>query len=180
MAERPAVRSVDPVLSYQFAIEVSEEPLTQAGFAIPIKGYFSEVSGLDVEWETVEYKTTTAMGWPYSNFVPLRPTYRPITLRRGITSNEGFWLWHQLLALGAKPLLTAYVLITMFDRSYQPMVQWSVERAWPSRISGPQIRADTSDIGIEELTLTHSGVVRMYLTQEMRRLDSDLQGRLPS
>lgn len=174
-----AARSVDPVLSYQFSVEVTEDPFGLLGFKIPIKGYFTEISGLDVEWETVEYKTTNPLGLPHSNFVPMRPVYHPITLRRGVTDSEAFWLWHQLLALGAKPLLRPYVMITMFDRSYEPLVQWSVERAWPSKLSGPQIRADSSDIVIEELTLTHGGIHRMYLSPAMMVLDVAIQALLP-
>lgn len=174
-----SARSVDPVLSYQFAVEVTEDPFGLLGFKIPIKGYFSEISGIDVEWETVEYKTTNFLGLPHSNFLPLRPVYHPITLRRGVTSSEGFWLWHQLLALGAKPILKPYVMITMFDRSYEPMVQWSVERAWPSKVSGPQIRSDSSDIVIEELTLTHGGIHRMYLNPAFMALDVAVQLLLP-
>ncbi len=174
-----SVRSVDPALSYQFAVEITEDPFGLLGFKIPITGYFSEISGLNVEWETAEYKTVNILGLAHSNFVPMRPVYGPITLRRGITTGEGFWLWHQLLALGAKPLLRPYVMITMFDRSYEPMVQWSVERAWPSKVSGPDIRSDSSDIGIEELTLVHGGIHRMYLNPLFMAVDVAMQLLLP-
>ena len=50
-----SARSVDPVLSYQFAVEVTEDPFGILGFKIPITGYFNEISGIDVEWETAEY-----------------------------------------------------------------------------------------------------------------------------
>jgi phage tail-like protein len=174
-----SARSVDPALSYQFAVEFTEDPFGVLGFKIPITGYFSEISGLNVEWETAEYKTVNFLGLPHSNFVPMRPVYGPITLRRGITSGEAFWLWHQLLALGAKPFLRTYVMITMFDRSYEPMIQWSVERAWPSKVSGPEIRADSSDIGIEELTLVHGGIHRSYMNPMFMALDVAMQLLLP-
>jgi phage tail-like protein len=176
---RPRSRDVDPVLSYQFSVELTEDPFGLLGFKIPITGYFSEISGLDVEWETAEYKSTNVLGLPHSNFVPMRPVYQPIVLKRGITDSEAFWLWHQLLALGAKPLLKCYVMITMYNRSYEPIVQWSVERAWPSKISGPQIRADSSDIVIEEMTLTHGGIQRMYLTPDLMGLSVVMQMMLP-
>ena len=182
MAEGPRQaksRSVDPVLQYQFSVELTEDPFGILGFKIPIKGYFSEISGLEVEWETAEYKSTNILGLPHSNFVPMRPVYKPITLKRGITDSEGFWLWHQLLALGAKPLLKCYVMITMYNRSYQPIVQWSVERAWPSKISGPTISSDSSDFAIEEMTLTHGGVMRMYLTPFFMGIDIAMQLLLP-
>ena len=172
-------RDVDPILSYQFSVELTEDPFGILGFKIPIKGYFTEVTGLDVEWETAEYKSTNILGFPHSNHVPMRPVYHTITLRRGITDSEGFWLWHQLIALGAKPLLKAYVMITMYNRSYEPIAMWSVERAWPSKITGPQVKSDSSDITIEELTLTHGGVMRMYMNPLFMGLDIMLQLLLP-
>jgi phage tail-like protein len=176
---RARSRDVDPVLAYQFSVELTEDPFGLLGFKIPITGYFSEINGLDVEYETAEYKSTNILGLPHSNFVPMRPVYHPITLRRGITDSEGFWLWHQLLVLGAKPLLKCYVMITMYNRSYEPIVQWSVERAWPSKISGPQIRADSSDFVIEEMTLTHGGVMRMYMNPLFMGIDIAMQLLLP-
>lgn len=174
-----SARAVDPVLGYQFAVEISYDPFGIIPPLIPIKGYFSEVSGLEVEWETAEYKSTNLLGLPHSNFVPLRPVYSPITLRRGITDSEGFWLWHQLLALGTKPLLKTYVTITMFNRSYEPLLLWSVERAWPSKVAGPQLRSDSSDIMIEELTLTHGGIARMPVDPLGRAFATGLQMMLP-
>jgi phage tail-like protein len=172
-------RASDPVLSYQFSVEVTEDPFGILGFKIPIKGFFSEVSGLDVEWQSAEYKTTNLLGLPHSNFVPMRPVYSTITLKRGITSNEGFWLWHQLIALGLKPLLKAYVTITMYDRSYEPIAAWSVERAWPSKVTGPRVDSSSSDIGLEELTLVHGGVMRTYYSPELMVLNTALQLLLP-
>ena len=172
-------RSSDPILSFQFSVELTEDPFGLLGFKIPIKGYFTEINGLDVEWETAEYKSTNILGLPHSNFVPLRPVYNPITLKRGITDSEGFWLWHQLLALGAKPLLKSYVMITMYNRRYEPIAMWSVERAWPSKISGPQIRSDSNDIVIEEMTLTHGGIMRMYMNPLFAGVDIAMQLLLP-
>jgi phage tail-like protein len=172
-------RDADPILAYQFSVELTEDPFGLLGFKIPITGYFTEISGLDVEWQTAEYKSTNLLGLPHSNFVPMRPVYQPITLKRGITDSEGFWLWHQLLALGAKPLLKCYVMITMYNRAYEPIALWSVERAWPSKITGPQIRSDSSDFVIEEMTLMHGGVMRMYTNPIFMGLDVAMQLMLP-
>jgi phage tail-like protein len=172
-------RESDPALSFQFSLELTHDPFGLIGFMIPIKGYFTEVSGLDVEWETAEFKSTNVIGWPQSNMVPMRPVYKPITLKRGITSDEGFWLWHQLMFLGAKPLLRTYVTITMYDRAYKEMAMWSVENAWPSKITGPQIRSDSSDFVIEEMTLVHTGIYRSYLSPEFMLLDVAIQMLVP-
>jgi len=174
----PATR-VDPLLSYQFSVEVSEDPFGAFGFKIPIKGFFMEVGGLDVEWETTEYKTTNILGMTSSNMVPMRPVYSPITLKRGITDSGTFWLWHELLSLGAKPLLKAYVTITMYNRNYVPLAMWSVEDAWPSKITGPQIRAESSDFVIEEMTLTHGGIIRLATDPAMAALEMAIRMLIP-
>jgi len=93
-------RKHDPALSYQFSVEVSQDPFGLLGFIIPIHGYFTEITGLDVEYETTEYKSTNILGLPATNKVPMRPVYNPVTLKRGVTDSEAFWLWHQLLVLG--------------------------------------------------------------------------------
>ncbi len=155
------------------------DPFGIVPFIIPMRSYFTEVNGLDVEWETAEYKTTNVLGLPHSNHVPMRPVYHPITLKRGITDREGFWLWHQLLALGAKPLMKTYVTITLYDRNYEPVAEWSVERAWPSKISGPQMRSDSSDVLIEEMTMTHGGVMRTYMNPLFAGVNIVAQMMLP-
>src|SRR3954462_13108268 len=110
-----AARHNDPILAYQFSVSVNYDPFGFIPFLIPIHGYFTEVSGLDVEYETAEYKSTNILGLPATNHVPMRPVYNPITLKRGITDSEAFWLWHHLRALAAKPLLKTYVSISMYD-----------------------------------------------------------------
>jgi phage tail-like protein len=173
-------RNVDPVLSYQFGIEFAYDPFGLIPFfTMPLTGYFTEVSGLAVEWETIEYKTTNIIGLPRSNFVRGRPRYSPITLKRGVTSGMSFWMWHMLIALGAKPMFKPYVMITMYDRSYNAIVQWSVEEAWPIKVTGPDIRSDSSEVAIEELTLQHSGVTRMPTDPVENALMVGLQLLLP-
>jgi phage tail-like protein len=174
-----SARSVDPALAFQFSVDFNADPFYAIPFIVPLRSYFTEVSGLDVEWEMAEYKTTNVLGLPHSNFVPLRPVYHPITLRRGITNREGFWLWHQILALGAKPLMRTWVTITLYDRSYEEVAVWNVERAWPSKVSGPQLRADSNDVLIEELTLTHGGISRGFVNPIFQAANIAAQMLLP-
>jgi phage tail-like protein len=173
------VRSKDPLLQFQFAVEFNFDPFGLLPPIIPITGYFTEISGLNVEWEVTEYKTTNFLALPHSNHVIGRPVYQPVTLRRGVTGSESFWLWHQLLALGTKPIMKNYVTISMYDRNYKLKAQWSLERAWPTKVSGPEIRADGNDFAIEELTLTHGGIMRMYLEPGMELMNILMQQMLP-
>ncbi|MCB0154579.1 MAG: phage tail protein [Anaerolineae bacterium] len=48
----------------------------------------------------------------------------------------------------------------MFDQSLKPVAQWDFKNAWPSKISGPQPKADGNDISLEDLTIVHEYIVR--------------------
>jgi phage tail-like protein len=181
-AQTPLIRSareVDPMLSFQYSIEFSTDPLGLVPFMLPIEGYFTSISGLGVEFETIDYRTTNWLGHPFLNVVVGRPVYNPITLTRGVTSDTFLWLWQQLIYWGTKPLLKPYAMITLYDRTYKPAVRWSVENVWPTKISGIEIRAESSDVVVEEVTLVHSGIHRMYLSPELQALDLAIQMLLP-
>ncbi|MFN8494546.1 MAG: phage tail protein [Caldilineaceae bacterium] len=142
----------DPLLRYQFTVEVSGNLLTPA----PV--YFSELSGLNVEYNVLEYKTFSQKGIPLIVNVPGRPTYAPITLKRGITSGLSFWTWHQMVYGGEWEKAKADVNIILRNRAYEPVWRWALKNAWPSRISGPQFSTDSTDVILEELTLVYEGI----------------------
>ena len=186
------VRALDPLLGFQFSVQVDQDvgnpllnlalsAITGGGFILPIKGYFTEVSGLQVEYEIAEYKTVAIVGGiPQTRFMPGRPIYSPITLKRGVTDSEWFWFWHQILMLGAKPLFTASVTVTLYDRNYSRAAEWVVQRAWPSKVSGIEVRSDSNDYVIEELTLHHSGIERKFASLDNAALEFLITAVLPS
>ena len=51
-------------VNYQFSIEVSG--------MFNVDGYFQEVSGIQTEYDAIEYKRVSAFGNPKSSFVPGR------------------------------------------------------------------------------------------------------------
>jgi phage tail-like protein len=49
----------------------------------------------------------------------------------------------------------------MYDRTYTTAIAiWHFANAWPSKISGPSMKSDANEIGIEELTIVHEGMYR--------------------
>jgi phage tail-like protein len=38
--------------------------------------------------------------------------------------------------------------------------RWDFVNAWPSKVSGPDIKADGNEFGIEEMTIVHEGMRR--------------------
>ncbi len=139
----------DPYLSFQFKIEVGD-----------LTGYFIEVSGISSENEVVTHQITVD-GRDLVEQIPGRQKHDPIVLKRGITDNLDFWTWRQQVIDGQLSEARQNGTITMYTRDFQEAAKWDFVNGWPSKISGPELKADSNDYGIEELTIVHEGLKRV-------------------
>ncbi len=149
-------RLVDPLVGFQFALDVNG-----------MTGYFTEVSGIGSENAVTTHKVVTPEGKEVTLQIPGRVEWGEITLKRGLTTNIEFWDWRELVVTGDVASARVDCTITMFDREYASAVTWNIINAWPSKISGPQIAADSNDFTIEELTLVHEGLYRDTMTDSI-------------
>jgi phage tail-like protein len=144
-----AVRGIDPLVGFQFALEFND-----------MTGYFTEVSGIGSENAVTTHKVVTTEGKELTLQIPGRIEWGEITLKRGLTTNIQFWDWREMVVMGDIGGARRNCTITMFDREYNPVVTWTINNAWPSKLSGPNIASDSNDFTIEELTLVHEGLYR--------------------
>jgi phage tail-like protein len=140
----------DPFQSFLFNVKI--DGITNA--------YFLEVGGLGSETEVIEHKVVNAKGVEIMRKIPGRLKWGDISLKRGITSNLDFWKWFEAIETGKIDANRRDVIITMFDQSASPVAEWVASKAWVSKISGPNIKSASGEIGVEEMTLVHEGIVR--------------------
>lgn len=144
-----AVREVDPVVGFQFALTIDD-----------VTGYFTEVSGIGSENAVATHKVVTTEAKEVTIQVPGRVEWGEVTLKRGLTDSFEFWNWREMVITGDTEGARRPVTITMFARDYTEIVSWQLTNAWPSKLSGPSIAADSNDFAIEELTIVHEGLTR--------------------
>jgi len=146
----------DPLISFHFGLDVGSF-ITQA--------IFTEVSGLGSESEVTEFKTVTGQGNDHVGYIqkiPGRLKWESITLKRGITSSTmDAWTWRKMVEDGDVVKARSNGTVSMFDDSGKLSAQWTFINGWPSKISGPSIKADSNEVGIEEMTIVHEGIVRV-------------------
>jgi len=140
----------DPLVGFHFAIEISGV----------VTGYFTECSGIGSEQEVIEHKVVTETGQEVVMKIPGRLKWENITLKRGITTNMDIWNWRKQVEDGQVDSARRDGSIIMYDQHLAPAARWDFERAWPVKVSGPQPKADSNDIGVEELTITHEYIKR--------------------
>ena len=141
----------DPLVSFHFMIDVQGE----------ITGYFTEVSGLGSESEIIEQKVVNEKGIEIIKKIPGRLKWGDITLKRGITSNLDMWNWRKKVEEGKVNDARKNGSIVMFDQELAEKARWNFVNGWPTKITGPAPKADSNEIGVEELTIAHELITRV-------------------
>ena len=144
-------RDSDPLVSYQFSVEVGGM----------VTGYFAECSGMGSEHEIIEQKVVTDDGHEVIQKIPGRLKWNDVSLKRGITDNLQIYEWRKLAEDGKMKDARKNCSIIMYDRDYKAAARWDFVNAWPSKVTGPDVKADSNDFGVEEFVLVHEGMTRV-------------------
>lgn len=138
-------RRKDPYANFKFLVEI--EGLLVAGF--------SEVSGLQAETETEEYREGGV-----NHFVHRLPTvtrYPNLTLKRGLTDSQALYKWYRDVAAGT--IERKKVAVVILDSSGSELCRWNFSQAYPVKWAGPELNADSSTIAVEVVELVHKGLI---------------------
>lgn len=143
---------------------LAQSPLTPvialdcAGFEV---NYFTDIEGLGTSSEVVIHKVVNDQGREFQIKLPGRLDWHDIILRREVTANGTLWQWREVVINGDIETARRSCAILLLDRNLSPVVQWNLERVWPSGLSAKSVpSADGSSAMIEELVLTHEYIVR--------------------
>jgi phage tail-like protein len=140
----------DPLVQFQYALEIQGR----------LTGFFTECSGLGSEHEVIEHKVVNEKGQQVLLTVPGRLKWENITLKRGVTDNMEMWDWRKQVEDGDVDSARANGSVTMLDQHLKPVARWDFENGWPTKVSGPSLKSDANEIGIEEVVISHTGLWR--------------------
>jgi len=93
--------------------------------------------------------------------IPGRLKYQDVTLKRGVTADMQIWDWRAVVEKGDMKGSRTNCSVIMFDRNYEEVARWNFENAWPSKVTGPSVKSDSNEIGVEEITIVHEGLWRV-------------------
>lgn len=139
---------------------MADYPLSAYHFQVEWGGSrmgFSEVSGLEIENDVIEYREGTSREYG-SQKMPGRPRYSNIVLKRGVKPEDNeFFEWIQTTELNE--VERRDLTISLLNEEHEPVMVWKVKGAFPVRLSGPELTATESDVAIETLEIAHEGLV---------------------
>lgn len=137
-------RSKDPYGSFNFVIEV--QGLLSGGFA--------EVSGIQVETETEEYREGGRNEFVHR--LAKRTKQSTIVLKHGLGDSDELWKWYKAVVGGEVKRRNGSIILK--DNAGQRVKQWNFTEAYPVKWTGPELRAIGNTVAFESLELVHNGL----------------------
>jgi phage tail-like protein len=135
----------DPYLGFKFRVEIK---------GIEVAG-FSEVSGLQLEIETEDYREGGVNEYIHKLAGPARyPTN--LVLKRGLMSTTALWEWQQQIARGN--ITRHNGSIVLMNSAGEEKWRWNFKAAYPVKWSGPDLRGNSAEVALETLELVHRGL----------------------
>jgi phage tail-like protein len=136
----------DPFPSFNFAVEID---------GIIVSG-FNEVSGLQADIEIQEYREGGVNEYVHKRAGPARYATNLI-LKRGIADSTELWSWFCDAMEGKIQRKSLDVILRDTEGTEQR--RWTFQNAYPVKWTGPEFKAQSSEIAIESLELAHEGLV---------------------
>jgi phage tail-like protein len=114
---------------------------------------FTEVSGLQVEMQTMDYQEGGTNTFVHRLPGPLK--IGNITLKHGLTRSNEFLQW----CLSVPPHLhRRNVTVVMYDAEGSWVARWHFRNAYPVKWVGPSFTADSTAMAIESIEVAHQGL----------------------
>jgi phage tail-like protein len=150
VSARSSAATSDPLLGFLFRLDLGGKAA----------GYFTECSGLGSEHEVSESKVVGPDGKEMVMKQPGRLKWGDLTLKRGVTGDLKLWDWRDKIVQGKVKDARINASVILCNRQYEPVAQWDLINAWPSKITGPSLKADGNEIAVEEIVIVHEGLSR--------------------
>ena len=134
-------------------------PLPVFHFSVTLGGeeaVFSEVTGLNIEVQPIEYRHGLSPRFTAMK-MPGLVKYGNITLKRGvIKADNEFFKWINSVKLNT--VERRDISISLLDEEHAPVMTWTVQNAWPTKLTSPDLKAAGNEVAIETLEIAHEGI----------------------
>ena len=118
---------------------------------IPGTPVFQEVTGLEAEAQVIEYRAGNS-----AIFAPIKmpglKKYGNVTMKKGIFAKDAkFFTWFSEIKLNLIKRRT--VVINLLDEKGDPKVTWTLNNAFPTKITGTDLKSDGNEVAVESIEL---------------------------
>ena len=134
-----------PLPKFHFKVEWDKEVMS-----------FQEVSGLDVQSEEIKYRKGDSPVFSPVKMPGLKK-YGNVTMKNGIfKSDNQFWDWLNQIKMNT--IARKSITISLLDEAGAPTMVWTLANAWPTKITGTDMKAEGNEVAVESIEIVHEGL----------------------
>jgi len=117
---------------------------------------FQEVSGLEIEAEPLEYRHGNSKVFSKIN-MPGMVKNNKVSMKKGVFVNDNtFWDWYGKIKMNV--IERQNVVIKLLDEKGNPTMTWTLNNAWPTKISSTDLKSESNEVAIESIEIMHEGL----------------------
>jgi phage tail-like protein len=134
-------------------------PLPKFHFAVEWGGArlgFTEVTGLDIQIEPIEYREGNSKE-NLKDVMPGLKKFSHVILKRGSFANDtDFYAWINTVNLNQ--IERRDLIITLQNENHEPVFTWKVKHAFPVKVQASDLKSDGNEVAIETMEVAHEGL----------------------
>lgn len=135
--------NVWPLPKFYFSVQLGDDTTVS----------FQEVDGLDSETQIIEYRHGNSPVF-YPIKMPGLGKVSNVTMRKGIFVNDSkFWDWYNEIKMNTIARRT--VIISLLDETGTPKRTWTLNNAWPTKITGTDLKSEGNEVAIESIEVAY-------------------------
>ena len=115
-----------------------------------------EVSGLDIEFDVIAYRSGDMKGFIKIKMPGLRKS-GDVTLKKAIFKDDKK-LMNWLNTIKMNTIKRTSVTVALLDESGSPVQRWKLTNAWPKKYTVEGFKANGNVVSMETIVLAHEGV----------------------
>jgi phage tail-like protein len=133
--------NVWPLPKFYFAVQLGDDKSVN----------FQEVDGLNSETQVIEYRHGNSPIF-YPIKMPGIGKVGNVTMRKGTFVNDNsFWVWYDEIKMNTIKRRT--VVVNLLDESGAPKMVWTLNNAWPTKITGTDLKSEGNEVAVESIEL---------------------------
>ena len=117
---------------------------------------FQEVSGLDIEAQPIEYRLGASPEFSTIKMPGIKKSGN-VTMKKGVYKGDNkFWDWFNEIKMNT--IKRVPVTISLLDETGAGTMVWTLANAWPTKITGTDLKSDGNEVAIETIEIVHEGI----------------------
>lgn len=137
--------SVWPMPKFHFQVKWGDQEMS-----------FQEVTGLDAQSEEIKYRVGNSKVYSVVK-MPGLIKYSNVTMKKGIFKGDNkFWEWFNQIKMNTIKRID--ITISLLDEADAPAMTWTLKNAWPTKISGYELKTEGNEVAVESIEIVHEGM----------------------